>query len=119
MVNSMKIMGVDFGDARTGISICDKSEFLASPVCVIQETDFQTCAEKTAQQAKEQKQKIKSERRVLFLRCASVRLFYRFLFHVIHPYPVRNSAGKVGLKTSLGAVRIVDMPAGELVPRIC
>ncbi len=55
MVNSMKIMGVDFGDARTGISICDKSEFLASPVCVIQETDFQTCAEKTAQQAKEQK----------------------------------------------------------------
>ena len=32
---------------------------------------------------------------------------------------VENSAGKVGLKTSLGAVRIVDMPAGELVPRIC
>lgn len=32
---------------------------------------------------------------------------------------VKNSAGKVGLKTSLGAVRIVDMPAGELVPRIC
>ena len=32
---------------------------------------------------------------------------------------VRNSAGKVGLKTPLGAIRIVDMPAGELVPRIC
>ena len=32
---------------------------------------------------------------------------------------VKNSAGKVGLKTSLGAIRIVDMPAGELVPRIC
>ena len=32
---------------------------------------------------------------------------------------VSNSAGKVGLKTSIGAVRIVDMPAGELVPRIC
>lgn len=32
---------------------------------------------------------------------------------------VKNSAGKVGLKTSLGSVRIVDMPAGELVPRIC
>ncbi|MBR0060267.1 MAG: hydrogenase expression/formation protein HypE [Selenomonadaceae bacterium] len=32
---------------------------------------------------------------------------------------VKSSAGKVGLKTSLGAVRIVDMPTGELVPRIC
>lgn len=32
---------------------------------------------------------------------------------------VKNSAGKVGLKTPLGAIRIVDLPAGELVPRIC
>lgn len=32
---------------------------------------------------------------------------------------VENSAGKVGLRTELGGVRIVDMPAGELVPRIC
>ncbi len=32
---------------------------------------------------------------------------------------VTNSAGKVGLRTPLGSVRIVDMPAGELVPRIC
>lgn len=32
---------------------------------------------------------------------------------------VTNSAGRVGLKTSLGSVRIVDMPTGELVPRIC
>lgn len=32
---------------------------------------------------------------------------------------VKNSPGKVGLKTSVGGVRIVDMPAGELVPRIC
>ena len=32
---------------------------------------------------------------------------------------VKNSTGKVGLKTSLGAVRIVDLPTGELVPRIC
>ena len=32
---------------------------------------------------------------------------------------VKNSAGKVGLKTALGSVRIIDMPAGELVPRIC
>lgn len=32
---------------------------------------------------------------------------------------VATSAGKVGLRTSIGGVRIVDMPAGELVPRIC
>ena len=32
---------------------------------------------------------------------------------------VATSAGKVGLQTSIGGVRIVDMPAGELVPRIC
>ena len=32
---------------------------------------------------------------------------------------VKNSAGKVGLKTFLGGVRIIDMPTGELVPRIC
>lgn len=30
-----------------------------------------------------------------------------------------NFAGKVGLKTSVGGVRIVDMPIGNLVPRIC
>ncbi len=32
---------------------------------------------------------------------------------------VNHSAGKVGLKTAIGAVRIVDTPAGEIVPRIC
>ena len=42
----MKIMSVDFGDARTGIAICDKNEMLASPVCVISEHDFNTCVEK-------------------------------------------------------------------------
>lgn len=33
----MIIMAVDLGQARTGIAVCDKSEFLASPVCVIEE----------------------------------------------------------------------------------
>ena len=27
----MIIMGVDFGDARTGLAVCDKGEMLASP----------------------------------------------------------------------------------------
>ncbi len=51
----MKIMAVDFGDARTGIAICDKTEFLASPVGVIHERNFDECIKKTADMAVEQK----------------------------------------------------------------
>lgn len=50
----MKIMSVDFGDSRTGIAICDKSEMLASPVCVIEEKHFPTTIQKTVEQALEQ-----------------------------------------------------------------
>lgn len=49
----MIILGVDFGDARTGLACCDKSELLASPVGVISETDFDVCVQKTAQAVKE------------------------------------------------------------------
>lgn len=31
----MKILAVDYGDARTGLAICDAGELLASPVGVI------------------------------------------------------------------------------------
>lgn len=51
----MKIMSVDFGDARTGIAVCDKNEMLASPVCVITEHDFNKCAEKVSEKAIELK----------------------------------------------------------------
>lgn len=51
----MKIMSVDFGDSRTGIACCDKSEMLASPVCVIEEKDFNACIQKTAALAAEHK----------------------------------------------------------------
>lgn len=46
-------MGVDFGDARTGLAICGKSELAASPLGVIAENDFDKCLEKTALAAKE------------------------------------------------------------------
>ncbi|MGN0582798.1 MAG: Holliday junction resolvase RuvX [Oscillospiraceae bacterium] len=49
----MKIMAVDFGDSRTGLAICDKSEFLASPTGVIEEKDFEKCIEKVAAAARE------------------------------------------------------------------
>lgn len=32
----MKILAVDYGDARTGLACCDRTEFLASPVGVIE-----------------------------------------------------------------------------------
>ncbi|MBQ3885099.1 MAG: Holliday junction resolvase RuvX [Ruminococcus sp.] len=51
----MIIMSVDFGDARTGIAVCGKSEMIASPVTVINEKDFNLCLEKTAALAKEQR----------------------------------------------------------------
>lgn len=51
----MVIMSVDFGDARTGIAVCGKSELMASPVGVISEKDFDKCIEKTADMAKEQR----------------------------------------------------------------
>jgi len=49
----MKIMAVDFGDSRTGLAVCDRSEFLASPAGVIEEKDFDRCIEKVAAAAKE------------------------------------------------------------------
>jgi putative Holliday junction resolvase len=49
----MRIMGVDFGDARTGIAISDNEGFLASPVCVIKETTFDETIKKVAMFAAE------------------------------------------------------------------
>ena len=38
----MRILAVDFGDARTGLAVCDPGEFLASPVGVIHSGDRET-----------------------------------------------------------------------------
>ncbi|MDE5577286.1 MAG: Holliday junction resolvase RuvX [Oscillospiraceae bacterium] len=51
----MRIMAVDYGDSRTGIAVCDKSEMLASPLTVITEYNFERCAEKVAELAKKEK----------------------------------------------------------------
>lgn len=51
----MRIMSVDFGDSRTGIAVCDKSEMLASPLTVITEYNFQRCAERVAELAQKEK----------------------------------------------------------------
>ena len=44
--NIMKIMAVDFGDARTGLAACDRTEFLASPLGVIEERNFDRTIQK-------------------------------------------------------------------------
>ncbi|MGN0620830.1 MAG: Holliday junction resolvase RuvX [Porcipelethomonas sp.] len=51
----MKILAVDFGDSRTGLAMCDKTEMLASPAGVINEKNFEECIKKTAQAAAENK----------------------------------------------------------------
>lgn len=49
----MKIMAVDFGDARTGLAVCDRTEFLASPIGVIEERNFNACIQQVAYAAQE------------------------------------------------------------------
>lgn len=42
----MKIMAVDYGDARTGLAVCDRTEFLSSPIGQIEEKSMAKVAEK-------------------------------------------------------------------------
>ena len=51
----MIIMSVDLGKARTGLALCDKTEFLASPYKVIFEKSPNKLPEKVAQAAFEAK----------------------------------------------------------------
>ena len=49
----MIIMSVDLGLARTGLSVCDKTELLSSPLCVIEERDLNILADKIADKAQQ------------------------------------------------------------------
>ena len=49
----MKIMAVDYGDARTGLAVCDRTEFLASPIGTVQERNAQILAMKVAHMAEQ------------------------------------------------------------------
>lgn len=51
----MIIMSVDLGKARTGIAVCDKTEMLASPYRVINETYIEKLLDKVVDCAKETK----------------------------------------------------------------
>lgn len=49
----MKIMAVDYGDARTGLAVCDRTETLASPVGIIEEKSIAKVAEKIVYASRE------------------------------------------------------------------
>ena len=49
----MKILAVDYGDARTGLAACDPGEMLASPVGTVEHWGPQKVAEEAAKAAKE------------------------------------------------------------------
>lgn len=49
----MKIMAVDYGDTRTGLALCDRTEFLASPIGIITEKSFAKVAEKIVYASRE------------------------------------------------------------------
>lgn len=49
----MIILGVDLGHARTGLSVCDKTELLASPAGVIKERNDTALVEKIVLEANE------------------------------------------------------------------
>ena len=51
----MVILGVDYGQARTGVAACDREELLAAPVGVIAERDPAALTEKLAALASEKK----------------------------------------------------------------
>lgn len=51
----MVILAVDYGDVRTGIAVCDKLEFMASPVTVIRERDEGRLAARIAEIAAEKR----------------------------------------------------------------
>ncbi|MBQ7688827.1 MAG: Holliday junction resolvase RuvX [Clostridia bacterium] len=51
----MIILAVDYGDVRTGVAVCDKTELLAVPVCVITERDPAALAKKIVDLAAEKR----------------------------------------------------------------
>ena len=45
----MRILGIDYGNRRTGVAISDETEFLASSVGNVVENDPEKCAQKVAE----------------------------------------------------------------------
>ena len=50
----MRMLGVDYGDARIGLSVCDELEILASPLCTVKSESMRKNIDKIASVAKEE-----------------------------------------------------------------
>ena len=48
----MKMLGVDYGDARIGLSVCDELEILATPLCTVKSESMRKNIDKVAEIAK-------------------------------------------------------------------
>lgn len=49
-----KLLGVDFGDTRTGLAVCDPSRLLASGIGYVSPGGIEKCAEAVAETAKKE-----------------------------------------------------------------
>ncbi|HOO25814.1 MAG TPA: Holliday junction resolvase RuvX [Clostridiales bacterium] len=50
----MRILAIDYGDVRTGLAVCDKKEFLASPLKVIRQKNADILADQIAEVVKQE-----------------------------------------------------------------
>lgn len=89
-------MAIDYGDARTGIAVCDKFEMLATPVCVI--TQYNT--EKLIEEISELAEKYKPE-----------------LFVVGLPKNMDSSIGSRAVKCTEFAQRLSNITGIDFVMR--
>lgn len=50
---SMRVIGIDYGDARVGVAVSDETGFLASAVCTVNVTGMRDACKKVAEKIKE------------------------------------------------------------------
>ncbi|MDR2202116.1 MAG: Holliday junction resolvase RuvX [Clostridiales bacterium] len=50
----MRIMAVDYGDARVGLAVCDPLGILSSPLCTLNVSSMREAIDKTAQKARDE-----------------------------------------------------------------
>ena len=128
----MKIMAVDFGDARTGLALCDKTEFLASPIGVIHEHQMDKTAAQVANAVTEYQAQLvvvgypKNMNGTEGPRCEKCAEFAQKLGYLIAPVPVRlwderattvEAAGYLSATNTRGKKRkeVIDAVAATII----
>ena len=98
----MRILAVDYGDARTGLAICDRGELLASPIGVFHSGDREAVIKEITRQVAEQK--AKTGKQVLGLLQETCRRTGRTVIVITH-------------NTALTAMadRVIQVRSGQIV----